>query len=76
VWEFLDHADVAILAERRVAGAPGADGGRPGLPGSDEFDAGLGWEPMPKRWTAKAGDRLRVQTPGGGGFGASTTVEQ
>lgn len=76
VWEFLDHADVAILAERRVAGAPGANGGRPGLPGNDEFDAGLGWEPMPKRWTAKAGDRLRVQTPGGGGFGASTTVEQ
>nr|MAY82293.1 5-oxoprolinase [Deltaproteobacteria bacterium] len=76
VWEFLDHADVSILAERRVAGAPGANGGRPGMPGKDEFDAGLGWEPMPKRWTAKAGDRLRVQTPGGGGFGASTTVEQ
>jgi len=69
-WTFLDHAEVALLAERRAAGAPGADGGRPGLPGSDEIDAGAGWEPMPTRWTAKAGDRLRIRTPGGGGFGS------
>ena len=69
-WTFLDHAEVSLLAERRAAGAPGADGGRPGFPGLDEIDAGSGWEPMPKRWTAKAGDRLRIQTPGGGGFGA------
>ena len=69
-WTFLDHAEVSLLAERRAAGAPGADGGRPGFPGLDEIDTGAGWEPMPKRWTAKAGDRLRIQTPGGGGFGS------
>ena len=69
-WTFLDHAEVSLLAERRAAGAPGADGGRPGLPGTDEIDIGAGWEPMPARWTAKAGDRLRIRTPGGGGFGS------
>ena len=68
-WTFLDHAEVSLLAERRAAGAPGADGGRPGLPGVDEINTGAGWEPMPPRWTAKAGDRLRIRTPGGGGFG-------
>jgi len=69
-WTFLDHAEVSLLAERRAAGAPGAVGGRPGLPGVDEIDSGAGWEPMPLQWTAKAGDRLRIRTPGGGGFGS------
>jgi 5-oxoprolinase (ATP-hydrolysing) len=69
-WTFLDHAEVSLLAERRAAGAPGAVGGRPGLPGSDEINSGAGWEPMPLQWTAKAGDRLRIRTPGGGGFGS------
>jgi 5-oxoprolinase (ATP-hydrolysing) len=71
-WTFLDHAEVSLLAERRVAGAPGAAGGMPGLPGLDEINSGTGWEPMPLQWTAKAGDRLRIKTPGGGGFGPSS----
>ncbi len=70
-WLFLDHAEVSLLAERRAAGAPGANGGRPGLPGVDEVNCGAGWEPMPKRWTASGGDRLRILTPGGGGFGST-----
>jgi len=70
-WLFLDHAEVSLLAERRAAGAPGANGGRPGLPGVDEINTGAGWEPMPKRWTASHGDRLRILTPGGGGFGST-----
>jgi 5-oxoprolinase (ATP-hydrolysing) len=70
-WLFLDHAEVSLLAERRAAGAPGANGGRPGLPGVDEINCGAGWEPMPKRWTASKGDRLRIFTPGGGGFGST-----
>jgi 5-oxoprolinase (ATP-hydrolysing) len=69
IWEFLDHAEIAILAERRAAGAPGVDGGEPGLPGQDEVDFGQGWEPAPPRFSASAGTRLRIRTPGGGGFG-------
>jgi len=68
-WLFLDHAEVSLLAERRAAGAPGANGGRPGLPGVDQINTGAGWEPMPTQWRASAGDRLRILTPGGGGFG-------
>ena len=68
-WVFLDHAEVSLLAERRAAGAPGASGGRPGLPGVDQINTGAGWEPMPTLWRASAGDRLRILTPGGGGFG-------
>jgi 5-oxoprolinase (ATP-hydrolysing) len=75
IWEFLDHAEVAILAERRAAGAPGVDGGEPGLPGQDEVDFGSGWEPAPARFSAAAGARLRIRTPGGGGFGRAPTQD-
>ena len=68
-WEFLAEADVALLAGRRVAGAPGLSGGAPGAPGVDERDIGEGWEPAPPRWRARPGDRLRISTPGGGGWG-------
>jgi len=69
VWRFLCPAEVAMLAGRRDAGAPGLAGGAAGAPGRDLRDIGLGWERAPKVWTAKAGDRLRVETPGGGGWG-------
>ncbi|MFM2245118.1 MAG: Acetophenone carboxylase gamma subunit [Pseudomonadota bacterium] len=68
-WELLAPAEVCLLAGRRTAGAPGAAGGGDGAPGVDLRDVGQGWEPAPLVWTAKAGDRLRVETPGGGGWG-------
>lgn len=68
-WLFLAPVDVALLAGRRDAGAPGLDGGEAGARGVDERDVGQGWEPAPPRWTAKAGDKLRISTPGGGGCG-------
>lgn len=68
-WRFLAPATVALLASRRDRGAPGLDGGEPGAPGLDERDIGQGWEPAPAQWVAKAGDRLRISTPGGGGWG-------
>ena len=69
VWRFLEPAEVALMAERRAAGAPGLAGGGAGAPGVDERDRGEGWEPAPSRWRAEAGDRLRIRTPGGGGWG-------
>ena len=68
-WTFLAPAEVALLAGRRDAGAPGLAGGGPGLPGVDERDVGRGWEPAPPQWAARAGDRVRIATPGGGGWG-------
>ncbi|MBC04403.1 MAG: 5-oxoprolinase [Phycisphaerae bacterium] len=69
VWRFLAPAEVAMLAGRRDKGAPGLAGGRPGAPGRDLRDRGAGWEPAPRAWSARPGDRLRVETPGGGGWG-------
>ena len=67
-WLLLAPAEVCLLAGRRAAGAPGLDGGEDGLPGVDLMDVGQGWAPAPPVWTAKAGDRLRIETPGGGGW--------
>lgn len=67
--ELLAPAEVSVMAERRAAGAPGGAGGGPGLPGRELRDRGQGWEPAPRQWEAVAGDRLRIETPGGGGWG-------
>ena len=69
VWQFLEPADVSLLAGRRNAGAPGLAGGGAGRPGVDEHDLGRGFEKAPPRWRAEPGHRLRIRTPGGGGFG-------
>jgi len=68
-WRLLAPARVSLLAGRRTVPAPGQDGGGDGAPGLDERDRGQGWEPAPVEWEAAPGDRLRVQTPGGGGWG-------
>ncbi len=54
VWRFLEPADVALLAGRRTAGAPGLEGGEPGRPGIDERDVGGGFEPAPACWHAES----------------------
>ncbi len=60
----------SLLATRRRAGAPGLRGGGAGLPGLDERFTDGRWRP----WDGSAmrlepGDRVRVSTPGGGGWG-------
>ena len=66
-WRFLASARVALLVERRAAGAPGLGGGGPGAPGCDQRDRGAGWETAPSIFVAAPGERLRIATPGGGG---------
>jgi 5-oxoprolinase (ATP-hydrolysing) len=66
-WLFLEQASVALLAGRRREGAPGLGGGTAGLPGRDLRDGA----PAPAVWSAEAGDVLRIETPGGGGWGAT-----
>jgi N-methylhydantoinase B len=57
----------SLIAERRRHGPRGAAGGEPGLPGRDLIDG----QPIPGKATGalKAGQRLRIETPGGGGQG-------
>ncbi|MCB9780352.1 MAG: hydantoinase B/oxoprolinase family protein [Alphaproteobacteria bacterium] len=68
-WCFLAPAEVSLLAGRRRVPAPGLGAGREGAPGVDLRDQGEGFEPAPGTWTAAPGDRLRIETPGGGGSG-------
>ncbi len=72
--EALEPVTVSLVTERRVSAPAGLAGGAPGatgenwlLPGGDESRA----EMLGDKLTIelRAGDVLRVRTPGGGGFG-------
>ena len=73
--EFLTEADVTLLTERRRLAPWGLHGGKPGAVGINELHRANG-EII--RLSGKArlrvgpGDRLVVQTPGGGGWGTPT----
>jgi N-methylhydantoinase B len=65
--EALQPLHYSLLTERRRHPPPGAQGGEPGLPGRNLLD---GEELAPKAIGELArGQRLRIETPGGGGFG-------
>ena len=63
----LTEMSYSLIAERRRHAPAGADGGRPGAPGRDLLDGG----PLEGKATGTlaAGERIRIETPGGGGFG-------
>jgi N-methylhydantoinase B len=66
--EALTDMSFSLLTERRRHAPPGADGGEPGERGRNLLD---GDELPPKAsGTLRAGQRLRLETPGGGGHGA------
>jgi N-methylhydantoinase B len=63
----LEDCRLSVLAERRTRGPSGAAGGEPGAPGRTLLN---GAELLPKATRQlRAGDLLRIETPGGGGFG-------
>jgi N-methylhydantoinase B len=65
--EALDEMSFSLITERRRHAPPGADGGEPGKPGRNLLN---GAELEPKAsGTLQEGDRLRIETPGGGGHG-------
>jgi N-methylhydantoinase B len=69
----LSEMTYSLIAERRRHAPPGAHGGQPGAPGRDTL---IGIDGRPRGLAAKttgrlrAGERLRVETPGGGGYGS------
>ncbi|GAB4362187.1 MAG: hydantoinase B/oxoprolinase family protein [Deltaproteobacteria bacterium] len=69
--EFLAPATVTMISERRKRGPYGLAGGRPGMPGENRLLRRGGDRPLPGKFTVavEGGDRLRVSTPGGGGYG-------
>jgi N-methylhydantoinase B len=71
--EALAEMRFSLLTERRRHAPPGARGGAPGARGANLLSRG-GRAPRPLPGKAEGellpGDRLRVETPGGGGHGA------
>jgi len=69
---FHDEATVTLVTERRQFAPWGLDGGEPGAVGRNTvIRAGGGIEELGARAEVRvsAGDRVRVETPGGGGWG-------
>jgi len=70
--EVLTDCEVTLLADRRSRGPWGLAGGRDGAPGKAFITRQDGSvEPMPGKFSTrlKKGERIRIETPGGGGWG-------
>ena len=70
-YEMLTETSVTLLTDRRVGSPYGVLGGKPGGKGKNTLIRDGVEQPLPGKIqvTLKAGDRLRVETPGGGGYG-------
>ncbi len=69
---FLDDMELSLLSQHRNEGPFGLEGGEPGKPGEQRIIRASG-EVVPLKGidacAVRAGDRLILETPGGGGFG-------
>jgi N-methylhydantoinase B len=68
-YQFLAKAKVTLLTDRRRTTPWGVDGGAAGMPGCNRLNEVI--LPGKVAVTVQVGDRLRIETPGGGGFGIS-----
>lgn len=70
-YEFLANAQFSLLTERRRVAPWGLNGGGAGSVGINTLNG----EPLPSKCTrvVRKGDRLCLETPGGGGWGAVIT---
>ncbi|HEY4666060.1 MAG TPA: hydantoinase B/oxoprolinase family protein, partial [Anaerolineales bacterium] len=71
--ELLADSEATILSDRRRFGPYGLAGGEPGKPGANWLVTGESTEPLPGKVNLQvlAGQRLRIETPGGGGHGSA-----
>jgi N-methylhydantoinase B len=72
--ETLAEARMSLLSDRRKRAPYGLSGGEDGKPGSAAIirDGRTRRIGSKGSWELKAGDRVRIETPGGGGFGNKT----
>jgi N-methylhydantoinase B len=68
--EALEPMRYTLIGERRRHAPQGRDGGAPGATGRDSLNG----EPVPAKGEGelRPGDRLRIETPAGGGFGSES----
>jgi N-methylhydantoinase B len=74
--ELLTDAQVTLLADRRTRGPYGLAGGRDGTPGRTSVirrDGSIEELPGKTSLALRAGERIRIETPGGGGWGKPTS---
>jgi N-methylhydantoinase B/oxoprolinase/acetone carboxylase alpha subunit len=71
-YEMLTETTVTVLSDRRRGAPYGAHGGSPGQSGVNTVIGSDGHRRIGGKatLTLAAGDRLRIETPGGGGFGS------
>ncbi len=77
-YEVLTETSATILTERRNSQPYGTQGGQPGASGRNSIlraDGTVESLPAKARIELHPGDRLRIETPGGGGFGTPLTLE-
>ena len=70
-YKFLVPAEVTLLSDRRERGPYGLAGGKPGKPGRNTLLRGLRVKDVAakSRFEVQPDDVLRIETPGGGGWG-------
>jgi N-methylhydantoinase B len=73
-FEALAEIEVGLLSDRRKIGPYGLAGGSPGKPGRNELKSGPHMRQILAKGATrlKKGDILRIETPGGGGWGKAT----
>src|SRR6185312_14033257 len=75
--ELLCDAEVTLLADRRKRGPYGLEGGSDGAPGRNIAIRSDGSElPLPAKGSVRLqrGDRVRIESPGGGGWGHNRVI--
>jgi len=76
-WEALEDCTLSLLTERRESAPYGLAGGKSGMPGRNQLYRNGNWRILPAKCTIhmKAGERLCIETPGGGGYGQQKTMK-
>jgi len=75
-YEMLTDTSVTVLSERRRGRPYGVLGGEPGQPGRNTLIRDGKEQPLPGKieLQLREGDRLRIETPGGGGYGTPSNA--
>jgi N-methylhydantoinase B len=74
-YQLLEEMQVSILSERRTHSPSGLAGGEDGKCGLNQHRSQHSLDVLPGKWQGRvaAGDSIRIETPGGGGWGIEGT---